>query len=102
MSETGWTPGPWRAETSTPEEGYDHWRVTHGQGGYLFEVASIPLLSESPEGCANATLIAAAPELYEALERLVDDTSAGRLGGVSLAHGIKAARAALKKARGEQ
>lgn len=51
---------------------------------------------------ANAALIAAAPELYEALESLVDevDRHSKRVG--SEWHGLADALAALKKARGEE
>lgn len=65
VGEPEWTPGPWR---------YDERRmVVHQVGvdpdrhGHLFGVAS-----DHPTAIANARLIAAAPALYEALERLPD------------------------------
>jgi hypothetical protein len=58
MSEPRWTPGPWTAHAFLVMAGYD--RITH-TGGNL----PPPRAHESQ---ANARLIAAAPELYEALE----------------------------------
>lgn len=56
MSETGWTPGPWGI----------------GDGNEVFAVGagrSVALVCAHSEGEANAHLIAAAPDLYEALDR---------------------------------
>ena len=90
MSEPKWTPGPWTAE-----------RGNIGSAHPLFVVAP-HMDGLKPWTDADAHLIAAAPELYETLERIVkwmdiqgynalyqDDTA------------IKDARAALAKARGE-
>lgn len=50
-----------------------------------------------PEMRANAALIAAAPEMYDVLKRLVDLTDYAELVGV-----IHDAKAVLNKARGEE
>lgn len=51
---------------------------------------------------ADALLIAAAPELYDALARIVDSVSSGTSGDVCQTSDFEDARAALAKARGEQ
>lgn len=97
---TKWTPGPWKWETASdnsrlrPErllgqcpafDGTDP-IVDDGSAGGEYGATITP---DSP----NAHLIAAAPDLYEALKLLLS---------VSTNHDhIDTARAALKKARGE-
>jgi hypothetical protein len=89
MSErTKWTPGPWR-----------HVSMPGGWDGVSDELgAGICLLRLNNP--ANADLIAAAPELYKAVLALLpegwgDDDTMDHMPGV------KRARAALAKARGE-
>lgn len=105
--ETGFTPGPWSTRRAhLPTDGEFDFAVTA-----LIEGRSL-VISEAFGRCAydvvlpaeaNARLIAAAPELYEALK--------GLLGGVLLTQKaehypsddpINKAIAALAKARGEQ
>jgi hypothetical protein len=93
MSETKFTPGPWVKNWTAPYN-------VSGQGGS--QIATVHFFSN--EECqGNADLIAAAPELYEALENALD-----RLDDISiyynidLSEEIKAANAALAKARGEK
>jgi hypothetical protein len=50
---------------------------------------------------ANAALIAAAPELYEALDGLFPAATSDSLGTLEMIKRVAAARAALAKARGE-
>ena len=69
MTERPWTPGPWHS-TATFQIGAD---------GITYAVADVGGGSTS-ERKANATLIAAAPELLEALAAFVEnftDTSGG-------------------------
>jgi hypothetical protein len=99
---TKWTPGKWKVEQ------YDQPVTICGQNVPCFEVESeddecwIAKVQDhcdcigTPEGNANAHLIAAAPELYEALAELHDWIQQS---GQS-AHLAKA-RAALAKARGK-
>ena len=114
-TETKWTPGPWSLETVPtscgvchkigpfPSKGIFH---THGYACVYADYAS----EENPidrELLANATLIATAPELYEALEDLLGYFRSGNAVDVERATikanapEVLAARAALKKARGE-
>jgi len=66
MSETRWTPGPW-------EFSHGNWQLIDGQNHYrVAEISSIN--EEKPEHIANAYLIAAAPQLYEALACFMEDS----------------------------
>ena len=82
------TPGPWIADGTT---------VMTSDGIYL-HVATTHFLTDRPE--ANARLIAAAPEMYEALKALVEslDWEAKRSGTTYAGH--EDARAAIAKAEG--
>ena len=106
------TPGPWALD----EDSY-----TIESGGLI--IASVCTVDDysgaeeeykpqlAKECAANATLIAAAPDLYEALAVLhtlldFDDEVAAGVGIVTenpdrINHAFKVARAALRKARGE-
>lgn len=109
MAETKWTPGPWAVRVA------GH-RINVGQdrnGRYYNRVAEMATTATSnvaAEGLANAALIAAAPDLYEALQAMVtmQEQMARRPsggGGVLPAdYGIVRGKAhvALAKARGEQ
>jgi len=86
-----WTPGPWRATTHDhPEQGvYAGYRIAKMTGG------------EIQRDRANAHLIAAAPDMAEALEKALNFiTNTESEMGETLPCG-DAARAALAKARGE-
>ncbi len=68
MSKPPFTPGPWHAgdnhgcrQIKAKKSG------EHKQGQWYYEVACTPGLSDDDEDKANARLIAAAPDLYEAL-----------------------------------
>ena len=86
MAEAKFTPGPWRIEASPP--------VIAGANGNL--VAEMRRQREKGEADANARLIAAAPELYAALEAMVKQYNFGDT--LPAAHPLIAARAALAKA----
>lgn len=97
MSKTKFTPGPWKL---------------HPNNDYIFSFKSLddwdnprPICSpaviykENEENEANARLIAAAPELYDAVKELLyalQDDENWRTSGV-----YEDAEAALAKARGE-
>ena len=97
-----WTPGPWVA---------DGFFVSSNSGGAVgHDIVSACGTIERPdsETEANAQLIAAAPELFKELERLVDafesEIRSSYEGTSSLEVRLSetgAARAALAKARGE-
>ena len=96
-----WTPGDWAGKGQTSEDavfcGTMH-RIC-ADGAWL---AFVPAWKDNPdeasEAEANAHLIAAAPDLYAALERLVDAVSGLSAGVASISAD---ARAALAKARGQ-
>ena len=98
MSDAKWTPGPW--ETSQSLGDAYIWAETEENG--VFEHVAVVLRCDEPGmQDANAHLIAAAPDLYEALEEIADYVG----DEVSFILGppvVSAARAALAKARGEQ
>ena len=87
------TPGPWRAS------------LQHGRTYLLDSAASGSRKNVGDiavNNPADARLIAAAPDLLEALYRAVDDLSDYiRLGGNIGDTAVKMARAAIAKARGE-
>lgn len=89
-TEQKWTPGPWEWDDCV--WGYD----PNEQAPWLVQKDSgVPVLrGEIRCARANAHLIAAAPELYEALEMMLEFPKAGP--------STSTARAALAKARGEQ
>lgn len=96
MSKQGFTPGPWSACKALPHStefhvlaGTTEIAITYASDG-LDEPTAFP--SE-----ANARLIAAAPDLLEALERLVEPYDAA----VSYSCAVDAAIAAIAKAKGE-
>jgi len=64
MSAAKHTPGPWKREAKT---GRNRFRITDARG---HQVADTNTYNEDAE--ANADVIAAAPELLEALQELVD------------------------------
>src|SRR5687768_8810194 len=115
MSEPKWTPGPWRPRDEGPPEtdvcGPDGRllatafpNVDHGS-----EPPGLWLVKSIPEAEANARLIAAAPELYEALEFIFDHIADKERGprdlypafGLDASRALEMARAALAKARGD-
>lgn len=61
------TPGPWRVERQNSSPTTGEWMIAGAKPGYLAEVR------DCGSGCAkaNARLIAAAPELLEALEMVM-------------------------------
>ncbi len=97
MSETKFTPGPWAK---------DKYGQLKNPDGNPVDVwgCGLSIASRSTETEANAALIAAAPDLYAALEELDEvfctqaDTRDER---TRARKALIAARAALAKARGE-
>jgi hypothetical protein len=93
VSAPAFTPGPWTVES----------RVAFGKNDYAVSPASgndgfVAALTHGPDAKANASLIAAAPELYEALERINDTADIA----LDIDWIRRISRAALAKARGEQ
>ena len=120
MSETRWTPGPWQI-TEPNGQGNGISIVGPDEWPRLPE-AWLGIKVTSAEQIANANLIAAAPDLYEALENTIDylyqqitDGCKGCFGDCASANpkpsfcplremqrDYDQARAALAKARGEE
>jgi hypothetical protein len=97
MSEPKFTKGPWEVDLSSPLDP----KVATSLGGWIATELDWPLSPVAAD--ANAHLIAAAPELYAALERLVDRLDS-HFGGPSRSSDWEEqedARKALAKARGE-
>lgn len=100
MNALSTTPGPWEVVV-TPRAGGKLWREIVANGVAFVEVRSAG--GDSREDAANARLIAAAPELYEALERAVEALEFAReTTGLGQPAYVIAGERALAKARGEQ
>lgn len=101
MTERKWTKGPWVVDTPIGEDlpwvnaECNHTLDENGVEQYMSVSGSC--------GMANARLIAAAPELYEALEDLFKELTLGDFElPSSLKPEIAQAAKALAKARGEK
>lgn len=101
----GFTPGPWFASHDASSGDFMlHYANDEGRGPSLLEGGLV--LADDAENAANANLIAAAPALYEALERCVMKlrrcaTNAGNA-DFAVDAVCEEFEAALKQARGEQ
>jgi hypothetical protein len=100
--EKPWTPGPWPVDQSGDGKRYIIGKgLVEGPNGY--EVAEV-YADDAPyaETRANARLIAAAPDLYEALEAILQTVDAQYASGIRWDPAQRdAARKALAKANGE-
>lgn len=104
MSNSGHTPGPWMTAARLAAVGSPEPR---GMESYLYSLSTGETITTLPRGmkAADARLIAAAPELLEALERFVTlCPSSEGLGGHAptgaLCIAADYARAAILKAKG--
>lgn len=102
---TAHTPGPWILETHGCERRADYWHITGANGQFICHFHQM-VAQAMPSTLANARLIAAAPELLEALtemtERYAELVNCGDCGNWDPEEETEviAARAALAKARG--
>jgi hypothetical protein len=100
------TPGPWAVRDHWADEGAFEVYPTRGgepKIGQWSALAEVPEYgpNDAPEAEANARLIAAAPDLLEALELMLENLDAMYVvSPASSAH--KKARAAIAKATGEK
>ena len=96
MSEAKFTPGPWVAKFA---DDWKHWVVTANSMPLHTPVVRLSDFDDSAG--PDAHLIAAAPDLYTALERIVESVARGTSGDVCQTFDFDDARLALSKARGE-
>lgn len=94
MSKFKGTPGPWRVARQNGSPTTGEWMIAGAKPGYLAEVRDCG----GGFSAANARLIAAAPDLLEALSDLVDHVA---MIGIGRPSELDAARAAIAKALGE-
>ena len=103
------TPGPWTCQKSpAPHDGQHDFAIHAAKAKVLAEAFGRDCHGNIINAEANAKLIAAAPELLEALEHLVDQSDkqnwAIRLGGslhpFDVKGAVQKARAAIAKAEG--
>ena len=88
------TPGPWEIKRHF-DPGYKF--ISAPKHSHLAQVVwCMEDEGRSPECEANAYLIAAAPELLEALDKIIGLAKVGRM-----VHVINTAKAAIAKAKGE-
>lgn len=93
------TTGPWSAEPTCPNDGVNCWFIVSEDRK---QVGSVDGYQGDPEREANARLIAAAPDLLEALQNVVDAWSSQfERQGHMAPEWAKKARAAITKATGE-
>ena len=95
--QSSFTPGPWRAERTGPWDGWDGWEVIAKDGATVCNGLGY---QREPIRAANARLIAAAPELLEALQRLSAQCTRLRLPGQAETDAEKTARAVIAKVTG--
>ncbi|WP_422028218.1 hypothetical protein [Roseovarius sp.] len=106
MSERKWTKGPWEAALERGCHGVIAHALPEGGANFVALVGNDADTAErEPSRFANAHLIAAAPELYEALEKAVTaiewwQEEHGCCHGATDGE-LEQAAAALAKARGE-
>lgn len=86
------TPGPWSFVQSGTGD-FPVWNVRIGTRGLI----TLPATADMETMDADARLIAAAPELLEALQKIVAESDADEWNGVSTSK----ARAAIAKAEGK-
>lgn len=102
------TRGPWYArcadEWETPSGRHVQWGrfdisagSPNGEDEHYYRIASVSNVNNSDQNQANAKLIAAAPDLLAALERLL---ASGDVRDAADAGALKQARAAIAKAVG--
>lgn len=98
MSKLKFTPGPWRSAPYFPQE----W-LNNGQKEQGYEVTygeDKEVVSERIYTKEDAALIAAAPEMYEMLERIQDYMTGGPI--LAKKPSVEEIAHLLEKARGER
>jgi len=98
------TPGPWATHKTEGNGGNipDRLEIVGPEEGRKRSLIASIYGFKLPEGQANARLIAAAPELYEALEAAYMVLKPQKSRFEEYVNAVTLARAALAKARGEE
>ena len=98
-TQTKHTPGPWKIDT----KGSKHF-IDGNDGFTVIYLDRVTAIRGRDECELNARLIAAAPDLLEALRACLDplQQAQNKYGDITAAAAFLAARAALAKAEGEQ
>lgn len=99
MSGAKHTPGPWRAVTVPYDSSAFYIEARNAPDKRSPMVAHIPRSTVQPME-ANARLLAAAPDLLEALEGLLSHPNGGTYRNSADSEAVKAALAAIAKATG--
>ena len=99
MSNAQHTPGPWKIEVELGSR-HDEFLIAKDAGDRGRGIAIAETRTGSGSERANARLIAAAPELLEALQRLSAQCTRLRLPGQPETDAEKTARAVIAKATG--
>jgi hypothetical protein len=101
----GWTPGPWRVKPIASNEGgcrsIQHYveRNTNARNAW-YGLATTDGLADDEQDAANANLIAAAPDLYDALIVAQAVLRGDGMTKSALVDALTAVNAALRKAEG--
>lgn len=103
MNKPAWTPGPWRHEDDEPPRGQG-WRVFNKDGYDFALVYASADKRTASQAEANASLITAAPDLYEALDEAINYLAvyAATIRDEKASALLNKCTAALSRARGEQ
>jgi hypothetical protein len=100
QTKTVHSPGPWKAEKCFGGDGFDY--VIFSGGSMIASTMGTEYINEETD-IANANLMAAAPEMLEALERALPCcwlmATSGHADAVAIHEQV---RAAIQKARGGQ
>ena len=94
---TTYTPGPWKVEVRN--DGSNHWIMPVAGGGRGWVGERYMAVSGAID-IHDARLIAAAPDLLEALQAIMPDAIGNHIGGPDTQARIDAARSAIAKATG--
>ena len=94
------TSGPWNVQNTAPSNALDIAVIFDGQSHVVCSVPKGSSNKPQQERRANARLLAAAPDLFEALQKLLSHGTFTDYPNTSEWHAVRDARAAIAKAIG--